>query len=174
MCLAILPSIGDHGAMEIYAGTMSTPIGRALLVGRDGSLTGLYLDRDANPACEPDEGRLDDVRRQVTEYFDGDRKEFEVPLAPVGTPFQRSVWSALLEIGYGETASYADIARRIGKPTAYRAVGAANGRNPISLIVPCHRVIGAAGALVGYGWGVDRKAWLLAHERGDRDLQLAL
>jgi methylated-DNA-[protein]-cysteine S-methyltransferase len=82
------------------------------------------------------------------------------------------VWEALLEVGYGETASYADIARRIGKPTAFRAVGAANGRNPISLIIPCHRVIGAAGALVGYGWGVDRKAWLLAHEQ--RDAQLAL
>jgi methylated-DNA-[protein]-cysteine S-methyltransferase len=170
MCLAIGARMGDHGDMEIYAGTMSTPIGQALLVGRDDKLTGLYLDREANPAWAPDDGRLDDVRRQVTEYFDGDRKEFEVPLAPAGTPFQLSVWEALLEIGYGETASYADIARRIGKPTAYRAVGAANGRNPISLIVPCHRVIGAAGALVGYGWGVDRKAWLLALERGERPL----
>jgi methylated-DNA-[protein]-cysteine S-methyltransferase len=169
--------MGDHEDMEIYAGTMSTPIGRALLVGRDGALTGLYLDRDANPAWAPDEGRLDGVRAQVEEYFEGSRQTFDLPLAPAGTPFQLAVWAALLEIPYAETSSYADIARRIDKPTAYRAVGAANGRNPISLIVPCHRVIGAAGALVGYGWGVDRKAWLLEHERtssGRGDLQLAL
>src|SRR3954454_9566057 len=127
MCLAGGAAMGDDGGMEIYAGTMSTPIGRALLVGRDGSLPGLYLDRDANPAWEPDDGRLDAVRQQGTEYFDGDRKEFDLPLAPVGTPIQLAVWDALLEIGYGETASYGDIARRIDKPTAYRAVGAANG-----------------------------------------------
>ena len=157
---------------ETYAGTLDTPIGPALLVGREGPLSGLYLDREPNPAWVADEGRLDPVRVQVTEYFDGDRKEFDLPLAPTGTPFQLAVWDVLLEVGYGETASYADIARRIGKPTAFRAVGAANGRNPISLIIPCHRVIGSAGALVGYGWGVDRKAWLLAHEQ--RDAQLAL
>ena len=166
--------VADNLGMETYWSTFDSPIGRVLLVGRADKLTGLYLDRDPNPAWDVDaDGRLDDVQRQVEEYFAGDRKTFDVELAPQGTPFQLAVWEALLEVGYGETASYADIARRIGKPTAFRAVGAANGRNPISLIVPCHRVIGAAGALVGYGWGVDRKAWLLAHEQGRREFQLA-
>ena len=158
--------------MEIYASTFDAPIGRILLVGRNDELTGLYLDRDPNPAWERDDARLDKVRAQVEEYFEGTRTTFDVALAPQGTPFQLAVWEALLEVGYGETASYADIARRIGKPTAFRAVGAANGRNPISLIIPCHRIVGSSGSLVGYGWGVDRKSWLLAHEQ--RDQQLAL
>ena len=159
--------------METYASTFDSPIGRILLVGRADKLTGLYLDRDPNPAWDRDDDRLAKVRLQVEEYFDGTRTSFDdVELAPQGTPFQLAVWEALLEIGYGETASYADIARRIGKPTAFRAVGAANGRNPISIIVPCHRVIGAAGSLIGYGWGVERKSWLLTHEQ--RAQQLAL
>jgi methylated-DNA-[protein]-cysteine S-methyltransferase len=160
--------------METYASTFSSPIGRILLVGRDDRLTGLYLDRDPDPAWSPDlDGRLGGVREQVEEYFEGSRTTFDdVPLAPEGTPFQLAVWEALLEVGYGETASYADIARRIGRPTAFRAVGAANGRNPISLIVPCHRIVGSSGSLVGYGWGVERKSWLLQHEQ--RELRLAL
>ena len=145
--------------------TFDSPIGRVLLTGRDGQLTGLYLDRDPNPAWMPDDGHLDKVQRQVEEYFEGTRTTFDVDLAPQGTPFQLAVWEALLEVGYGETASYADIARRIGKPSAFRAVGAANGRNPISLIIPCHRIVGSYGSLVGYGWGVERKSWLLAHEQ---------
>jgi methylated-DNA-[protein]-cysteine S-methyltransferase len=163
----------DHPeGMETYATTFDSPIGRVLLVGRDAKLTGLYLDRDADDDWEPDSGRLDDVRRQVEEYFEGSRTTFDVELAPVGTPFQLAVWEALLDVGYGETASYADIARAIGRPTAFRAVGAANGRNPISLIVPCHRVIGSAGSLIGYGWGVERKSWLLDHERREQRLAL--
>ena len=160
--------------METYWATVDSPIARILLVGRDDHLTGLYLDRDPNPAWVPDaEGRLDDVRRQVEEYFAGTRTAFDdVPLAPQGTPFQLAVWEALLEVGYGETASYAEIARRIGRPTAFRAVGAANGRNPISLIIPCHRVVGSSGTLVGYGWGVERKSWLLALEQRSRQLAL--
>jgi methylated-DNA-[protein]-cysteine S-methyltransferase len=158
--------------METYATTFDSPIGRVLLVGRDGKLTGLYLDRDADAGWVPDEGRLDDVRRQVDEYFAGTRTTFDVDLAPEGTPFQLAVWEALLVVGYGETASYGEIARSIGRPTAFRAVGAANGRNPISLIVPCHRVIGSAGTLVGYGWGVERKSWLLDHERRAERLAL--
>lgn len=160
--------------MENYWATVESPIARILLVGRNDRLTGLSLDRDPDPAWSPDvDGRLDDVRRQVDEYFAGTRTSFDdVPLAPEGTPFQLAVWDALLEVGYGETASYADIARRIGRPTAFRAVGAANGRNPISLIIPCHRVVGSSGSLVGYGWGVERKSWLLALEQ--RAQQLAL
>ena len=148
-----------------YATSFDSPVGIVHLVGRDGKLIGLYLDESRHPGpVEPDEGRLDDVRRQVEEYFAGERTTFDVELAPEGTPFQLAVWEALRGVGYGETASYVDIARTIGRPTASRAVGAANGRNPISIIVPCHRVIGASGKLVGYGWGVTRKQWLLEHE----------
>ena len=166
--------VADNVGMETYWTTFESPIARILLVGRNDALTGLYLDREPNPAWDhDDDGRLDKVRSQVEEYFEGTRTTFDdIEMAPQGTPFQLAVWEALLEVGYGETASYADIARRIGKPTAFRAVGAANGRNPISLIVPCHRVVGSSGSLVGYGWGVDRKSWLLAHEQ--RAQQLAL
>ena len=176
--------VADDGGMETcadgslasvaYWATVESPIARILLVGRSDHLTGLYLDREPDATWVPDvEGRLDDVRRQVEEYFAGTRTTFDdIPLAPQGTPFQLAVWEALLEVGYGETASYADIARRIGRPTAFRAVGAANGRNPISLIIPCHRVVGSSGSLVGYGWGVERKSWLLALEQ--RAAQLAL
>jgi methylated-DNA-[protein]-cysteine S-methyltransferase len=116
---------------------------------------------------------------QLGEYFAGRRKEFEVPLAPQGTPFQRAVWSELLRIPFGETVSYGEIAARIARPRAVRAVGAANGRNPIALIVPCHRVIGSDGTLTGYGGGLPTKRWLLAHEervcgKGARPGQLAL
>jgi methylated-DNA-[protein]-cysteine S-methyltransferase len=148
-----------------YATSFESPVGIVHLVGRDGALVGLYLDESRHPGpVEPDEGRLDDARAQVEQYFAGERTTFDLNLAPTGTPFQLAVWEALRTVGYGQTASYVDIARAIGRPTASRAVGAANGRNPISLIVPCHRVIGASGKLVGYGWGVERKRWLLDHE----------
>jgi methylated-DNA-[protein]-cysteine S-methyltransferase len=108
------------------------------------------------------------VRRQLDEYFDGRRTVFTVPLRLVGTPFQVAVWEALLQVPYGATTTYGDLAARLGRPTASRAVGAANGRNPVSVIVPCHRLVGADGGLTGYGWGVERKAWLLAHEQAVR------
>jgi methylated-DNA-[protein]-cysteine S-methyltransferase len=101
---------------------------------------------------------------QLNEYFNGGRREFDLPLYFEGTTFQRRVWQELTEIPYGETWSYGQLARRIGKPSASRAVGLANGRNPISILVPCHRVIGADGSLTGYGGGLERKRWLLAHE----------
>ena len=138
-------------------------------------LTGLYLaDHDRCPPPDAggstDDAAFEAARRQLDEYFAGDRTEFDVPLGLEGSPFQVEVWTALCRPSpIGETASYADIARAIGRPAAVRAVGAANGRNPISIIVPCHRVIGADGSLTGYGWGVDRKAWLLAHERDRTD-----
>ncbi len=105
-------------------------------------------------------------RRQLEEYFAGDRTTFDIPLAAEGAPFEREVWHALEEIPYGETVSYGEIARRVGQPTAARAVGTANGRNPIAVIVPCHRVIGADGSLTGYGGGLERKRLLLELERG--------
>lgn len=108
--------------------------------------------------------RLENLSTQLVEYFSGKRKTFDFPLAPRGTEFQLAVWNALLEIPYGDTVTYAELARRIGRPAAVRAVGAANGANPIPVIIPCHRVIGSNGTLTGYGGGIERKQWLLALE----------
>jgi O-6-methylguanine DNA methyltransferase len=108
---------------------------------------------------------LPETRRQLQEYFDGTRTTFDVPLAAQGTEFQQRVWKALCDIPWGETISYGELARRIGDPGASRAVGMANGRNPVSIIVPCHRVIGANGKLTGYGGGMERKAFLIQHEK---------
>jgi methylated-DNA-[protein]-cysteine S-methyltransferase len=110
------------------------------------------------------------VIKELNEYFDGTRQKFDVKLAPAGTDFQRSVWLALLSVPYAETSSYGQIAETIGKPKASRAVGAANGANPIPIIVPCHRVIGSSGNLTGFGGGLETKSWLLAHERGEGQL----
>ncbi|HEY2249817.1 MAG TPA: methylated-DNA--[protein]-cysteine S-methyltransferase [Planctomycetaceae bacterium] len=104
------------------------------------------------------------VSEQLTEYFAGRLQKFDVCLAPAGTPFQKKVWQELCRIPFGVSISYGELARRIGQPTASRAVGMANGRNPISIIIPCHRVIGANGTLTGYGGGIERKKWLLEHE----------
>jgi O-6-methylguanine DNA methyltransferase len=149
---------------------LDSPLGRLRLVGSGGTLTGLYLADHLR--CPPADARwvldaeaFDDVAEQLEKYFTGTRQAFDVSLRFQGSPFQIEVWTALSGIPYGSTTSYAAIANAIGRPTAVRAVGAANGRNPISIIVPCHRVIGADGSLTGYGWGVDRKAWLLDHER---------
>jgi methylated-DNA-[protein]-cysteine S-methyltransferase len=155
---------------------VGSPIGRLLLIGRpdrDGGalahLSGLYVaGHDRCPALGEgwveDAAVFADVRRQLEEYFDGRRRQFDLELDPPGTTFQRAVWRALGQVEHGETTTYGDLARRLGRPQAARAVGAANGANPISIIVPCHRVVGADGSLTGYGWGTDRKAWLLAHE----------
>ncbi|HZN03227.1 MAG TPA: methylated-DNA--[protein]-cysteine S-methyltransferase [Candidatus Polarisedimenticolia bacterium] len=113
---------------------------------------------------------LDRLRGELEEYFDGRRRVFEVPVRLEGTPFQLRVWHELTKIPYGEVRSYLQIARGLGDPQAVRAVGGANGSNPISIVVPCHRVIGADGSIVGYGGGLERKRWLLAHERGERPL----
>jgi methylated-DNA-[protein]-cysteine S-methyltransferase len=150
-----------------------SPIGELLLVGHGGALTGLYVaEHEKCPAVTTggieDDGPFDEARRQLDEYFAGTRTTFDLEIDLRGTDFQVRVWQALLDIPFGETITYGEQARRIGSPTAYRAVGSANGRNPVSLIVPCHRVVGAAGALTGYGWGTDRKAWLLAHEGAGR------
>lgn len=151
---------------------VDSPIGTLLLVGRPGVLTGLYVaEHDGGPQPEPgwteDPDVFVEVRRQLTEYFSGTRTTFDLDVELQGTPFQQAVWSALRQIPYGQTMGYGELAREIGRPAASRAVGAANGRNPVSVIVPCHRVIGADGSLTGYGWGTDRKAWLLDHERAN-------
>jgi methylated-DNA-[protein]-cysteine S-methyltransferase len=143
--------------------------------GQPGGLTGLFLPtgRHTTPVragWQRDDAAFDDVRGQLDEYFAGGRREFDLPLTAAGTAFQQLVWSALLAIPYGETTSYGKIAATIGSPTAFRAVGLANGQNPISIVVPCHRVIGADGSLTGYGGGLDAKRWLLSHELGHAGL----
>ena len=148
---------------------IDSPIGPLTLVAADGWITGLYMDAQrhrpaeevvgiaGDPAAEPFASAAD----QLARYFAGQLTEFNLPLAPAGTQFQRAVWDALQQIPYGETWSYGQLASKIGNPAAVRAVGLANGRNPIALVVPCHRVIGAHGSLTGYGGGLDRKRFLL-------------
>ena len=123
---------------------------------------------DSEPVA--DASRCADVVRQMTEYFDGRRTSFELPLAPDGTTFQQEVWRELTAIRFGERACYSDVARRIGRPDAVRAVGAANGANPIAVVIPCHRVLGRDGSLTGYGGGLPIKRWLLDFESGMRRL----
>jgi methylated-DNA-[protein]-cysteine S-methyltransferase len=147
--------------------TIDTPIGPLLAAcDADGRLSGLWFDRAPAAGWERDDGAFTLLREQLDSYFAGDLRAFDLPLAAGGTPWQRSVWQALMAIPYGQTVSYGDLAGRLGHPAAARAVGAANGRNPISVIVPCHRLVGARGALTGYAGGIDRKRWLIAHERG--------
>ncbi|NED98832.1 methylated-DNA--[protein]-cysteine S-methyltransferase [Phytoactinopolyspora halotolerans] len=158
--------------MTTYWTTTDSPVGPLLLTADDGGLTGLYMEErrhgphDVDPSWVRDDRPFDSTVRQLDAYFAGDLKEFELPLNAAGTPFQREVWAALRSIPYGEVRSYREIAEQIGHPTAFRAVGMANGRNPISIIVPCHRVIGTSGALTGYGGGVERKRALLDFEAG--------
>ncbi|MCL2526026.1 MAG: methylated-DNA--[protein]-cysteine S-methyltransferase [Coriobacteriia bacterium] len=143
-----------------------TPIGEVYLADSDGKLSGLYFEEYRLPAdrCEQQTPLLDEAARQLDEYFAGTRNSFDLPLAPAGTDFQQAVWQALCTIPYGKTCSYGDIAARIGKPKASRAVGGANNRNPIAIIIPCHRVIGSSGKLVGYGGGLPTKIHLLKLE----------
>jgi methylated-DNA-[protein]-cysteine S-methyltransferase len=133
-----------------------SPIGPITLTGTAaGALTGLYMAEHRYAAAE-----------QLREYFAGTRTTFDLDLAPAGTPFQQQVWAALREVPYGETTTYGELAALIGRPAASRAVGHANGHNPISIVVPCHRVIGTSGSLTGYGGGLERKRFLLALEAG--------
>ncbi|MEU7476329.1 methylated-DNA--[protein]-cysteine S-methyltransferase [Lentzea sp. NPDC042327] len=148
-----------------------TPIGELLLLGDGESITGIYMmpDQMYMPAIADDwvrdPGLFGELERQLDAYFAGELKVFDVPLAPRGTPFQLEVWRELSTVPCGVTTTYGAIALAIGKPTASRAVGAANGRNPISIILPCHRVVGANGSLTGYGGGLPRKMRLLEMER---------
>lgn len=153
----------------MYYTYTDSPIGQLLLSGTDDALEGLYFStgskaRGADPAWHRHDAPFARVKQQLAEYFEGKRKVFDLPLKPSGTPFQLAVLDALCEIPYGETCSYRDIAERVGNPKAVRAVGTANGRNPIALIIPCHRVIGADGSLTGFGGGLETKQALLVHE----------
>ena len=150
---------------------IDSPIGELMLVGDGEALHHLSMQGGRRPlrrdaAWTRDDGAFDNVIGQLEEYFTGARQTFTVPLSLTGNPFEQRVWRALLEIPYGETTSYGEIARGVGSPDAPRAVGLANGRNPVALIVPCHRVIGADGSLTGYGGGLERKRLLLDLESG--------
>lgn len=154
---------------------VDSPCGPLTLVARDGALAGLYMTaqrhRPAQETFGPRDDDLpafDEAARQLDAYFAGDRTRFDLDLALAGTPFQQRVWQALCEIPYGETVSYGELAVSLGLPNASRAVGLANGKNPVGIIVPCHRVIGANGSMTGYGGGLDRKRWLLGFERGSQ------
>ena len=158
------------GAAPWTYDVLPTPIGRLIVASNGRAIAGVWM---ANAAPDDDEWQdrrgIDHVlvaaRAELVAYFQGKLETFTVPLAPNGTEFQRRVWTALTRIPYGTTISYAELARRVENEAAVRAVGAANGRNPIPIIVPCHRVIGSDGSLTGFGGGLDRKRWLLHHEK---------
>ncbi len=159
--------------MTVFYTYAESPVGLLLLTSDGTALTGLYLEESQHrPQIGGDWAREDEAapfaeaRQQMAAYFAGARREFDLPLAPAGTEFQKQVWAALTLIPYGTTATYGEIARQIGAPKASRAVGHANGRNPLFIVVPCHRVVGASGRLIGYGGGLSRKEALLTLERG--------
>lgn len=161
-----MPTLRNITAQATY----DTPLGKVLIARTEAGLAGLWFESQKwHPAPfsapeRPDDPLLSEAATQITDYFAGRRTHFELPLDLHGSPFQRSVWQALRDIECGATRSYAEIAHRIGSPLAVRAVGAAVGRNPVSVIVPCHRVLGSSGQLTGYAGGLDRKRALLALE----------
>ncbi len=167
----------DKKGNQIYYTHMDSPVGPFLVAGTDRAI---HVTAFAT-SCHPHEPQADWVRDaqpvryaidQLSAYFEGERVEFDVPIALTGTPFQCKVWAALTQVSYGQTASYGEIALRVGSPGASRAVGAANRANPIPLLVPCHRIIGANGSLTGFGGGLDAKAILLDLERDDDQYEL--
>ena len=148
-----------------------SPCGRVLLVADGEALCGVYFTGQKHYFApergwkrDPQAAPLAETRRELDEYFSGKRRKFDVPLAAEGTPFQRAVWKAIAGVRFGETISYAELARRAGRPGSARAAGSATGRNPIGIIVPCHRIVGADGSLTGYAGGIDKKVTLLALE----------
>ncbi|TDB93121.1 methylated-DNA--[protein]-cysteine S-methyltransferase [Actinomadura sp. 7K534] len=161
---------------------VDSPVGPLTLMAQEGALCALYMEvqRHRPPAetfgvpGDPHDEPFATVAEQLSAYFAGELTKFDLPLTLNGTPFQKRVWSLLQEIPYGETATYGELAAELGKPSASRAVGLANGRNPIGVIVPCHRVIGSSGGLTGYGGGLDRKRYLLDFERKTSTTQHAL
>jgi methylated-DNA-[protein]-cysteine S-methyltransferase len=164
---------------------VDSPIGRLMLTSDGTALTGLYMNLYRNKPTKLPElngdwlqnqtiGQLPAAARQLREYFAGSRRAFDLPLRMAGTEFQQRVWRELIQIPFGETRSYGQLAKRLDNPNGSRAVGLANGRNPIAIIVPCHRVIGADGSLTGFGGGIDRKEWLLTHEGHPGNCELPL
>ena len=148
---------------EVYQNYFDTPLGIMEVSASDEAVKSVYF---VDKAAVNKENRLTKLaKEQMCEYFSGERRYFDLPLSAAGTDFQKLVWNALSTIDYGATCAYSDVAHQIENPKAVRAIGAANGRNPLTIIVPCHRVIGRDGSLTGYAGGTKRKAWLLKHER---------
>ena len=148
--------------MNYYYDHYDTPLGKMEITANEDAVLSIHFVDKVQPVKR--NAVTDLARQQMLEYFAGERETFDLPMAPEGTEFQRMVWRALTQVAYGETCSYADIANRINKPKAVRAVGAANGKNPMTIVVPCHRIVGSDGSLTGYASGTDKKAWLLNHE----------
>ena len=173
MTITPTPTTPTSGDPVLRSMTIDSPVGPLRIVASDDGLRAvLWPDDEAGRVPLPtDIGASDShavlasAARELDEYFAGDRQHFDTPLDPAGTEFQRQAWDALRSIPYGETVSYGEQAERMGDKNKARAVGAANGRNPISIIVPCHRVVGANGSLTGFAGGIETKQWLLAHER---------
>ena len=149
-----------------------TPLGNAILEGDSHGISRLFLSQDAPETSANPEPELQEAKKQLQQYFAGELKEFDLKLSPAGTEFQKKVWEALQNIPYGKTVSYMDLAKELGDPLAIRAVAAANGRNPLWILVPCHRVIGSDGSLTGYAGGLWRKKWLLEHEQPQKQQSL--
>ncbi len=147
---------------------LKTPLGWLEIAASDGKLRHILFVQEPGHSASSDTV-LTEAKQQLEQYFAGERTVFDLPLAPEGTDFQSKVWQALLTVPYGETCSYLDIAQQLGDSKAVRAVGAANGKNPLSIVVPCHRVIGKNGKLTGYAGGLSRKAWLLQLESGQNN-----
>jgi methylated-DNA-[protein]-cysteine S-methyltransferase len=167
----------EKGVTMRYYDFYESPHGQMLLVANDEGISGIYFDGQKHlprleSAWRRDAGHvlLRQAKRELAEYFGGKRQRFETALAPDGTPFQRAVWKAISTVDFGKTITYGELARRAGSPGNARAAGAATGRNPISIIVPCHRIVGSNGSLTGYAGGLDRKRALLALESGIPDL----
>ncbi|MEP6963091.1 MAG: methylated-DNA--[protein]-cysteine S-methyltransferase [Acidobacteriota bacterium] len=154
----------------MYYCYLQSPVGPLLIAGDDAAVRRIHFPKNGKPVKAEagwtlgERGAVADAARQLREYFGGARKEFDLPLAPEGTAFQRSVWRRLEEVPYGETISYGELARRVGNPKASRAVGSANGKNPLSIVIPCHRVIAGDGTIGGFGGGLDMKIKLLELE----------
>jgi methylated-DNA-[protein]-cysteine S-methyltransferase len=162
--------------VSLYFKYLDSPIGKLKLIASDQGVVAILWENDSPrrvrlPELSADAGHpvLLKAEKQLLEYFRGERREFDLPLDIRGTPFQSAVWEALLGIPFGETRSYGELAKQLGNPRATRAVGAANGRNPISIVVPCHRVIGSTGKLTGFAGGLKAKHFLLALERGSKE-----
>ena len=160
-----------------YYDTFESPCGGMLIAASDAGITGIYFDRQkyhpkrgSDWQHAPENAHLKDAKRQLAEYFAGERREFDLELDPAGSGFQKRVWKAISAVPYGRTITYGELARRAGFPEGARAAGAATGRNPIGIVVPCHRIVGADGSLTGYAGGLEKKRALLALEGVGRDL----
>ena len=160
-----------------YYDTLDGPWGGMLIAASDRGISGIYFNRQKYHPKRgkewqhaPDNAHLKRARKQLGEYFAGKRRDFDLTLDPAGSPFQKRVWKAIASVPYGETISYGELARRAGFPEGARAAGAATGRNPIGIVVPCHRIVGSNGKLTGYAGGLDKKRALLALEAGEREL----